>query len=438
MNWEKHSWGFSTDNAQFSLKLSWKNAELELSGELVAHVAPSAFDQNQFMEALNALELSGHIDYDNAMKFCRQVQDEGKARDIVLLRGTPAVPGRNGQVKLLVVAAPGTRIVNVVSGQVIAQLLPPTSGVAGMTLTGTSIPAVAGTPGEVTLGTGVQWHGGTPEAGEGEIVATVDGRMVYDPAAHTLRVDDRMVIEGNVGTRTGDIDFIGSVEIRGEVEVGRRIKAGKNIKISGNVESAFIEAGGNVEIGGGVSGKESGIVRAGGNIAARYVDICNIECKGNLVVKKEIVDSNVMVGGWIDVSGGVIIGGRLMALNGIAAQVIGSPIGVITVVISGQHYLAERKIAELEAEKEQLSKTLEELGKKLDPFVKNAVAIGFLTGTEKQELEDWSRQFTEQGARKERIDVEITAIRKRIAERANPSVSVGRMIAHNVLESLEL
>lgn len=436
MKVEKKDGGFRVESENFSLFLYFEHDDLELWGTITPHRPGPVIDFTELVGILNNLLLKGHVVSDNVHLFCRQVGKGEKIEDMLLMRGQEPVNGQNGHLELLAnagQAADGTvnRLINVAAGQVIARSNPPTTGTAGTTLTWKAIPASNGEAARFKLGDGVKWgENSDPEHGTGEIVAMVDGRMIYEHG--TLSVSDTIIIDGDVDQHYGNVDFIGSVEIRGEVKHGKRIKAGKDIRIKGNVESAFVEAEGNIEIAGGVSGKEKGMIKAGGNLSLRYIDICRIECRGNLTVKNEIVGSEIMAGGYIDVSNGSIIGGHSVALRGIDAKIFGSELGVPTTLVVGQCYLSERKIAELRQEEEFLSKRLEEISKTLDPYIKNSKQLNCMTAEERQELQQLSREFTQAGIRLKQIPDEITAIANDAAKRSNPMINVGRMMAKGV------
>jgi len=442
MKAEKFSWGYSVVTNDINIKLTLKNNDMELSGELSVHGHQKSFDNNEFIEMLKGLEIQGKIDFDNVMRFCAAVVGEGQIKDVALIRGIPPVPGRDSQLKFMVPMPPAAMrtnsIICVTENQLIAQLIPPTAGTPGTTLTGVSLPTTPGKTTTITLGVGAQWRAGCdPGVGYGEVIATTAGRLVYNPEIPSICVYEQLIIEGDADAKCGDIDFIGAIEIHGDVKIGRRIKAGKYIKITGNVESSFLEANGNIDIGGGVSGKENGLIKAGGNVTARYVDICNIECRGNLSVKREIVDSRIFVGGYIDVSSGAIIGGRLLALGGIEAKMIGSPVGITTSVTSGKCFLSERRIEQLRARAEELKKRIAEIAKQLDHYVKNPVAVSFLNAAEKQQVQDLSKEFTDLNEKLELIPSAITTIRKQVIPRANPLITVEKMIGANVEIILE-
>lgn len=436
MKVEKKDGGFSVENENFNLFLFFEHDDLELWGTITPHRPGPVIDFTELLGILNNLGLKGQVVSDNVHLFCHQVGKGEKTEDMLLMHGQEPVNGRNGQLELLTTAeqsADGTvnRLINVTAGQVIARSNPPTTGTAGTTLTWKTIPASNGEAARFKLGDGVKWgEKSDPEQETGDIVAAVDGRMIYERG--TLSVSDTLTIDGDVDQHYGNIDFIGNIEIRGEVKQGQRIKAGKNIKIKGNVESAFVEAEGNIEIAGGVSGKEKGMIKAGGNLSLRYVDICRIECRGNLTVKNEIVGSEIMAGGYIDVSNGSIIGGHSIALRGIDAKIFGSELGVPTTLIAGQCYFSERKIAELRQEEESIAKRLEVISKTLDPYIKDAKQLSCMTAAERQELQLLSREFTKTSIRLKQIPDEITAIGKAAAQKSNPMINVGRMMAKGV------
>ena len=100
---------------------------------------------------------------------------------------------------------------SVQKGQVLVEKKPATPGVAGKNVLGEEVPAVAGKDVNLLAGKNVVWD-------NNRLIATCDG----EPTKTGNKVSVQLVheIRGNVGYKTGNIDFIGSVHIRGDVESG--------------------------------------------------------------------------------------------------------------------------------------------------------------------------------------------------------------------------
>lgn len=105
-------------------------------------------------------------------------------------------------------------------------------------------------------------------------------------------------------------------------------------------------------MGGGIIGKKIGTVRAGGDIRALFIENARLYAKGDVVVQDSIVRSAVLADGRVDVTEGKgrVIGGSVVAREGIEANEIGSESTVPTVVNAGAGVDSLRKIAALQKE----------------------------------------------------------------------------------------
>lgn len=423
--------GFTVETLEFRLNLTFQSNDLELWADVVPAHEGSTVRSTDIEKLLGNLSLPGKIDQDGVNQLCAELGRGHGVSNIVVMRGRQAVHGVDGSVRLL--GNTGDKIINVRAGEIIAHVIPPTPGIEGMTLTGQPIPAHPGARLAVKVGEGAEWTPDSdPEACRGDVKALVNGRTVYEPWNHSIHVSDKLIIEKGVDNHSGNIEFVGSIEVRGDVSFGMSVKAGGNLKISGNVESANIEAEGDIEISGGISGKEKGRIKCGGNLEARYIDSCLIECNGNIKVKNEIVDSKILCDGMIDVSNGTIVGGKIEALAAIEAKVIGSEIGIATIMVSGRSFTAERKISQLLNEEHHANKQLEQISQRLDPFIKHPDKLIKLSENEKLELRHLSEKFTTLNQRLKELPQEIMRLREDAAKRANPMISAGKYLCKRV------
>jgi hypothetical protein len=103
-----------------------------------------------------------------------------------------------------------------------------------------------------------------------------------------------------------------------------------------------------------MNGSETGVLRAGGDIACRYIEHSTVSA-GHSVVSDAIVNSNVSAGNYIEVTTGrgTIVGGRIVARNRVQAQTIGNYGNTLTSVVLGdtlesmeeKHELLQKSIA---------------------------------------------------------------------------------------------
>jgi uncharacterized protein (DUF342 family) len=76
------------------------------------------------------------------------------------------------------------------------------------------------------------------------VISTADGQVLLQKGK--ISVETVMVIPGDVGVATGDINSFGSVIVKGNVEDGYTVKSAGNVEIMGNVGKSTIETPGDV------------------------------------------------------------------------------------------------------------------------------------------------------------------------------------------------
>jgi len=248
-------------------------------------------------------------------------------------------------------------IKNVVEKQPLAKKILPEKGVLGRTVTGKFLPAKDGK--DIALPLGKNVH----VADDGvTIVADINGQVVL--AGGKINVEPIYTVQGDVNLKTGNIIFLGTVVINGNVEDGFSVKAAGNIEVNGTVERAELDAEGDIIVHQGVTGKNSGVVRAGNSIWARFIENTNVEAGNMVVVSDGIINSQVDAFKRIICRGkrAHIVGGRLRATEEINAKILGSPTsGTETVCEVGIDPKSKMQLETLVAKKTEMEKQLDEV-----------------------------------------------------------------------------
>lgn len=249
---------------------------------------------------------------------------------------------------------------NIVEGTVIADIKHATEGTPGMDIRGMPIPCTPGKEAKFTVGKGTKLS-----EDESQIVAAVSGNLRWDKGCFT--VDEVVTINGDIGTATGNIDFIGDIVIKGLVNDNFVVKSKKSVKIAGIVAGAVIEAGGDIEL---KTGCTSATITCGGNFKSGFCEGGSIRVEKDLT-SNALVSSNVYCGGNIVVTSGkgAIIGGKVTCLNSITVKNLGSDSYTKTSVVLGndailceQKLVLENEIVKHEENVKQLMKVEKLLG----------------------------------------------------------------------------
>jgi uncharacterized protein (DUF342 family) len=144
-----------------------------------------------------------------------------------------------------------------------------------------------------------------------------------------IGVADHLVIEGNIGPETGNIDFEGFVTIKGTVEDGFSVTAGKDISILGNMGMGSVQTicskYGNIYIKGGISGKGKSIVTAGKSVFVKYANACCIKAKEGIHIGFYALDTQLEADTiLVQAKNGRTIGGTIMAKTKVCLRMVGN------------------------------------------------------------------------------------------------------------------
>ena len=237
-------------------------------------------------------------------------------------------------------------------GSVVARKRPATPGEPGITVTGRPIPAKPGR--DVLLGAGRNTHLSYDGM---QVIADMDGHPVVK--GKTFSVEPVWEVPGDVDLSNGNIHFAGSVHITGNVTSGFAVTATENIEIDGFVEGSTIEAGGNVLIKGGVQGRETAQIKAGGSVAMLFVEHARVEAGKDIVAGEALhTDLSAKEKILVNVGKGQACGGALRAGSAVAVRVLGSELGVPTKVAVGYDPQAKKRLESLKKEKSGLGEYL--------------------------------------------------------------------------------
>lgn len=149
-------------------------------------------------------------------------------------------------------------------------------------------------------------------------------------------VSDVLEVPADVDNSIGNIDYDGSVLIHGNVKSGFSVKASGDIIIEGLVEGAHVVSDAQIIIHHGVNGMFKGILKAGTNIMAKYIENATI-IAGGYVESEIILNCDASSNDCIRVKGkkGLISGGIIRAKNCVEADNIGTSMGTATKIEVG-------------------------------------------------------------------------------------------------------
>ena len=229
---------------------------------------------------------------------------------------------------------------------VICEILPPVKGKEGIDIRNHSVKAYEGKNANLPMGQNVVLNA------EGTALqAKVSGQISFK--GNKFQVTNTIIIPGNVDLSTGNLNVRGDLVIRGNVLAGFTVQASGDITIGGIVEGAQVSAGGSIIVNRGMNGNMVGNLVARKDIHCKYMENASVQADGDIYMDS-IVNSEVFCNGRIitKTGRGVIIGGKVIAMGGIEAKIIGNKTGRVTVlsIEATPQFLQKKETLEKELE----------------------------------------------------------------------------------------
>jgi uncharacterized protein (DUF342 family) len=290
---------------------------------------------------------------------------------LMIARGRPPVAGRDGVLALLVDPEPDVPLPaadgsidfkdfsffrTVPAGIRLAQVLPPEPGEPGMNVFGEEIPPPAAQPFAAQPGPNTALEGFDPMY----VVASKSGRLAVRMGVP--EVVEVLDVAGDVSLKTGNIEFPGAVKISGDVHSKMEIRSVGDVEVVGTVEDSVIRSDGAIVIKGGVNGTGGGIVKSRlSSVTIGYLHNQRIESHSHIVVFNEIINSTLLARKTIQMRYGrySVLGGHLLAGEGMDLFNIGSEAGSKTILEVGKDFEVEAEMAEKTARLQQDTQDLD-------------------------------------------------------------------------------
>ena len=225
----------------------------------------------------------------------------------------------------------------------------------GKTVRGGVIKAAKGQDVDVEAGTNIRVE---EKDGVFNYYSRIDGQLLIHE--NILSVEPLMVIKGDVGPETGNIDFNGSLAVLGNINDGYRVRAGKDITVQGNVGSAYLQSGGSIMIKNGVIGKYKGLVSAKGDITFKFAENSNIQAVGDMIIQRAALNCKLLAGGRVisTEEKGHVVGGEIKARGGLEVKVLGNDSEAKMSVAVGTDFFLENRIIEMRQKVETYEQSL--------------------------------------------------------------------------------
>lgn len=315
---------------------------------------PGDGEPYELQTVLEAIEKAGvKIGLDKE-KVEAMVKEKYYNHESTIAQGIPAVEGRDGYFdykfntdfnKKPTHRADGSvdywsihSIELVEEGQIIAEYVEPVEGANGMSVKGKLITAKRGRPLPPITGKGF-------ERSEDNKVYTSNMTGKIEMQNGRIVISQVHEVYGDVGLKTGNIDFRGDVIIHGNVPTGAVIKATGTVTVDGTVEGCLIDANKDVIIRGGMLGAGKGMIKTRGNLYAKFLEYATVQAEGMIETDSAIncdITSNDKV--YLRGKRASVVGGIIHAAKGVEAFNFGNNLGVKTEVFTGVNWEVKRQL----------------------------------------------------------------------------------------------
>jgi len=366
-------------------------------------------------------------------------------QSILIAEGKAPVHGINGKVKFLFNISQDIKptimddgsvnyrelnyIENVRKDQKLCEITMPTAGVNGKTVLGTVVKAAEGKIPKVIRGANVYASGDNLS-----LYSSINGQVKY--IDEKLSVFATHEVQANVDNSTGNINFIGSVYIRGNVLSGFTVEAGGDVEVFGVVEGATIKAGGNIILRRGMTGNNKGVLIAGGDIIANFIENSTAEAV-NDIKAESIMHSNIKCGNRLELGGrkGLLVGGVTRVGKEIKAKVIGSHLATRTIIEVGLDPNLREKYKELRTEVINLEENVKKADQAIN-LLRRLEAANMLTEGKKEILNKSMRSKIYYESRLYECCEEVASLEEKLNTEAYGRIRVDNYIYNGVRVSI--
>ena len=223
-------------------------------------------------------------------------------------------------------------------GQIIAEYNEPIDGSNGMSVKGKLIMAKRGRPLPPLTGKGFD-----RSADNKTYTANMTGKI--EMQNNRILMSQVHEVYGDVGLKTGNIDFRGDVIIHGNVPTGAVIKATGTVTVDGTVEGCLIDANKDVIIRGGMLGAGKGTIKTRGNLHAKFLEYATVQAEG-MVETDSAINCDISCNDKVYLRGkrASVVGGIIHAAKGVEAFNFGNELGVKTEIYAGVNWEVKRQL----------------------------------------------------------------------------------------------
>jgi len=336
-------------------------------------------------------------------------------KSLEVANGVAPVDDRPGRVEYRVpfaISSPSPTKVEV--EQVIANVTPGSMGTDGIDVFGQLIERRKSPP-SLQIGRNLL-------EGNGKVICQARGNLQL--IENVLSVEPLLEIRGDDG-QLAPIVFDGDVAVRGSLDDGRSVEITGCLAVGGALEAVQLNAGGSVMVQGGLIGKQKGRYTIGGDLKCRFISGGIIVVGQDVQVQSDITESSITCGGRLVVDHGVIFGGIIAAIRGLACVTLGNTNGTPTLIEAGNGIAVRSFLVAARTQIEANQKRIQIIRSKIAPLVKVMKA---LTREQREKATEllFEADDLEMETKKLVADLEIQS--RKLNENARAEVAIAKIV----------
>ena len=208
------------------------------------------------------------------------------------------------------------------------------------------------------------------------------------------------------------------------------------MEVFGVVEGATIKAGGNIILRRGMTGNNKGVLIAGGDIIANFIENSTAEAV-NDIKAESIMHSNIKCGNRLELGGrkGLLVGGVTRVGKEIKAKVIGSHLATRTIIEVGLDPNLREKYKELRTEVINLEENVKKADQAIN-LLRRLEAANMLTEEKKERLNKSMRSKIYYESRLYECCEEVASLEEKLNMEAYGRIRVDNYIYNGVRVSI--
>lgn len=291
-----------------------------------------------------------------------------------------------------------------------------TPPVDGYTVTGEILKARAGKDIPITVGENV-----TQSTDEKGITYLADINGIFHFRNNVISVSEHLTIEDDAGIKTGNISYSKDIVIKGSVLSGYQIICGGNLTIENDIEDGVtIQCKGNLFVKNGIFGEHTHIT-VEGNLEVGFIQDSNCTVRGNMLIHRSILHSQISTNGYIEVEGvkvdkdkASIIGGVITTMSGLRAHSMGSMFSK-TVVNCGFNPEMHKKFLTLHDSLKNIDMLLIKIQNSIGFNIRdkhNIKRLSHISDGEKQVIKEKLQKLKQLSAKKKAIEQALEKVKE--------------------------